>query len=102
MVSFHLTPTNSWFAIASVAALGGWGPLGEKTGRASAVTCLYFSFCPLIKSVYFKMYCQQIFPFVQLLYRFLVVALQSYFEALSFYTRKNITGYYRVVGSATM
>ena len=45
----------------------------------------YFSLRPLIKSSDFKMYkmyCQQIFLFVQLPYRFLLLTLQCYVEAL--------------------
>ena len=50
---------------------GGWGSLGRG---APAFTHWYFSFRALIKSSYLKMqkmYCQQIFPFEQLPYRFL-------------------------------
>ena len=57
---------------------GGWGR------GAPADTYWYFSF----KSSHCKRYCQQIFPFVQLSYRFLLLALQSYFEALCFYYAK--------------
>ena len=54
---------------------------------APALTYWYFSFLSLINSSHFKMYkiyWQQIFPFVQLPYRFLLLTVQFYFEALSF------------------
>ena len=38
--------------------------------------------CPHLKM--YKMNCEQIFPIVQLPYRFRLLALQSYFEAFSF------------------
>ena len=71
--------------VACVATLGVGGGGGRGVGdrwgrRAPAITYWYFSFCQLIKSLNFKMYCQQIFPFIQVPYHF----LQSYFEALSF------------------
>ena len=79
--------------VACEAALGegGRGGGGRVTGRGllgkgSACSHLLVFFVPsqLIKSSHFKMYCQQILLFVQLPYRFLLLALQSYFEALSF------------------
>ena len=67
---------------------GAGGPLGwvgwGGWGACSNLLVTYFSFRPLIKTSHFQMYkiyCQQIFPFVQLPYRFLLLALQSYFEA---------------------
>ena len=64
---------------------GGCGTIWRGGGGAcSHLLVTYFSFRPLIKTSHFQMYkiyCQQIFPFVQLPYRFLLLALQSYFEA---------------------
>ena len=62
--------------LACEAVLGVAGGLG---GRTPTVTHWYFAFRPLIRSSHFKMYklyCQQIFPFVLLLYRrFFLLAL---------------------------
>ena len=65
------------------------GATGYKRWKkgAPALTYWYFSFLSLINSSHFKMYkiyWQQIFPFVQLPYRFLLLTVQFYFEALSF------------------
>ena len=73
----HFVQRSFRLACVAVGGAGGWGPLGGGLGTVGAGWDRWGrgAFRLLIKSSHFKMYCQQIFSFVQLPYRFAILNL---------------------------